>query len=140
MLYPHVKLTLIEIMRRGYRLALVSDAPGLQAWLRLCQLDLHHMFDPVVTFDESGAHKPDPKPFQTALDKLGLGADEVLMIGDWPERDMVGAKKLGIRTVHARYGDTFGTLESGADFVVDSIADLIPILERLGGPEPTEAD
>lgn len=130
-LYPHAKITIFELIRRGYTLGLVSDAPALQAWLRLCQLDLHHAFDPVVTFDDTGARKPDPKPFQMALDRMKLTADEVIMIGDWPDRDMVGASKLGIRTVHARYGDTFGTVESGADFVAESIRDLLPILDGL---------
>jgi putative hydrolase of the HAD superfamily len=130
-LYPHAKITIFELIRRGYTLGLVSDAPALQAWLRLCQLDLQHAFDPVITFEDTGVRKPDAKPFQAALDRMKLGPDEVLMIGDWPDRDMVGAAKLGIRTVHARYGDTFGTVESGADFVVDSIRDLLPILDEL---------
>jgi len=30
-----------------------------------------------------------------------IGPDEVLMVGDWPERDMVGAAKVGIRTRNA---------------------------------------
>ena len=130
-LYPHVKPTILTLMRRGIQLALVSDAPGIQAWLRLCQLDLLHAFDPVVTFDDTGVHKPDPKPFRIALERMGLTAADVLMIGDWPERDMVGAKKLGIRTVHARYGDTFGTVDSGADYAVDSIRQLLDIVDRL---------
>jgi putative hydrolase of the HAD superfamily len=134
-LYPHVKITLIELIRRGLKLAVVSDAPALQAWLRLCQLELQHSFDPVVTFDDSGARKPDPQPFRIALDRMGLTPSEVLMIGDWPERDMVGAARLGIRTVHARYGDTFGTVESGADFEVASARQLLEIVDRLNAGE-----
>ena len=34
---------------------------------------------------------------------------ESLMIGDWAERDVVGARSLGMKTVFARYGDTFDT-------------------------------
>jgi len=135
-LYPHVKLTILELVRRGVKLAIVSDAPALQAWLRLCQLDLHHTFDPVVTFDDTLARKPDPKPFQMALEKMGLDPSEVLMVGDWPERDMVGAKRLGIRSIHARYGDTFGTVESGADFVVDSAREILTIVDEINGRLP----
>ena len=43
------------------------------------------------------------------------------MVGDWPERDMVGAARLGIPTVFARYGDTKGVTESGADHEIDDI-------------------
>lgn len=58
------------------------------------------------------------------------------MIGDWPERDMIGASGVGIRTVFARYGDTFGTTDSGADFEVDDIQQILGIIDRLNGPEP----
>jgi putative hydrolase of the HAD superfamily len=44
---------------------------------------------------------------------------------------MVGARNVGIRTVFARYGDTFGTVTSGADFEIDDILDLVPIVDRL---------
>jgi putative hydrolase of the HAD superfamily len=135
-LYPHVKRTLLDVMRRGLKLAVLSDAPGLQAWQRLCQLELHHVFDPVVTFDDTGARKPDPKPFEVALERMDLTAAEVIMVGDWPDRDVVGASKVGIRTVHARYGDTFGTEESGADFTINRIDELLPILDGLV-KEPT---
>ena len=50
------------------------------------------------------------------------------MIGDWAERDMVGASKVGMKTIFARYGDTFGTVESNADYEVNDIAELIEIV------------
>jgi putative hydrolase of the HAD superfamily len=53
------------------------------------------------------------------------------MVGDWPERDVVGAAKVNIRTVFARYGDTFGTVESGADYEIDDIQELIGIVSDL---------
>jgi putative hydrolase of the HAD superfamily len=52
------------------------------------------------------------------------------MIGDWAERDMVGASKVGMRTVFARYGDTFGTVETNADYEVNDIAELIGIITQ----------
>ncbi|HMI31937.1 MAG TPA: HAD-IA family hydrolase, partial [Candidatus Limnocylindrales bacterium] len=97
-LYPHVNLTLMEILKRGLKLAVVSDAPKLQAWMRLAQLQLQHLFDPVVAFEDTGERKPSPKPFERALDLLGVGPSETIMVGDWPDRDVVGASKLGIRT------------------------------------------
>src|SRR5206468_8889371 len=49
-LYPHAQMTLLELAKRGIRLGVVSDAPRLQVWLRLCSLGLQHLFDAVVTF------------------------------------------------------------------------------------------
>jgi putative hydrolase of the HAD superfamily len=133
-LYPHVRATLTELLRRGFRLAVLSDAPALQAWQRLHHLGLEHFFRPVVTFDDTGERKPSPRPFRRALEQLGLPAEDVLMVGDWPERDMIGARSVGMPTVFARYGDTFGTIQSGADFDIDDIADLLGILETLNRP------
>jgi len=130
-LYPHVRSTLIELLRRGLRLAVVSDAPSLQAWQRLHHLGLEHLFRPVVTFDDTGERKPSPRPFRRALELLELGPDEVLMVGDWPERDMIGARSVGMRTVFARYGDTFGTVDSGADFEIADIAELLGVVDGL---------
>jgi putative hydrolase of the HAD superfamily len=134
-LYPHVTVTLMELIKSGIRLAVVSDAPRREAWLRLCYLNLHHLFDVVVTFEDTGERKPSPAPFRAALERLGITAREALMVGDWPERDVVGATQLGIRTVFARYGDTFGTVESGADFVIDDIHQLADVVERLNAAE-----
>jgi putative hydrolase of the HAD superfamily len=130
-LYPHVKVTLIELMKRGIRLAVVSDAPREEAWLRLCYLQLHHMFDLVTTFEDTGERKPSPVPFQRALDHLGIEPSEAIMVGDWPERDITGASKLGMVTVFARYGNTFGTVESGAQYDVNDIYELVDIVDQL---------
>ena len=92
-------------------------------------LNLHHMFDAVITFDDSNERKPSPKPFNLVLEKLGLNKEEVVMIGDWPERDVVGANSLGIKTIFARYGDTFGVKDSGANWDIDDISELIDIIE-----------
>ncbi len=134
-LYPHVNYTLHELIKRGLKLAVVSDAPRESAWLRLCYLQLHHVFDVVVTFEDTQKRKPDKEPFQRALNELRVTADQALMIGDWPERDVIGAKALGMKTVFARYGDTFGTGigASGADYDINDIMDLLDIVDGLNG-------
>lgn len=126
--YPHVTSTLIETAKRGFKLAVVSDAPTREAWLRLCYLKLHHTFDVVVTYEDTFQRKPHPAPFLKALDGLGVKAEETMMIGDWAERDVVGAKQLGMTTVFARYGDTFNTVETGADHEIDDISQLLDLL------------
>lgn len=128
--YPHVYMTLMELLKRGLRLAVVSDAPAREAWLRLCYLNFHHIFHVVVTFEDTGQRKPQPGPFKKALEMLGVDPAEALMVGDWAERDMVGAANIGMKTVFARYGDTFGTVETHADYEIGDIKDLVPIVEK----------
>lgn len=129
--YPHVYMTLMSLAKMQMKLAVVSDAPSREAWMRLCYLNLHHMFDAVVTFDDTGERKPNPKPFRTALAKLDVKPEEALMVGDWAERDMVGAAQVGMKTVFARYGDTFGTTVTNADYEIDDISELLRIVEEL---------
>lgn len=128
--YPHVNMTLVALIKRGIRLAVVSDAPSREAWLRLCYLNFHHVFDCVVTFEDTGERKPSAAPFLRALRMLGVSAEETLMVGDWPERDMVGAAKLGITTVFARYGDTFGTVESNAKYDLNDVSELLQVIDK----------
>jgi len=40
-------------MKMGVKMGILSDAPIKEAWLRLAYLNLHHIFDAVVTFDET---------------------------------------------------------------------------------------
>ena len=101
---------------------MLSDAPRYQAWSRLCYLQLQHFFDHVITFEDTQVRKPDPAPFNKAIELLDMHPDEVIMIGDWPARDMVGGSRVGIKTVYARYGDTSGATTSGADYEIDDIS------------------
>jgi len=131
LVYPNVNKTLIQLIKMGINLAVVSDAPSREAWMRLYYLNLHHVFDPVLTFDDTGVRKPSPKPFQMALDYLKIKPNEAIMIGDWPERDVVGAKEIGMKTIFARYGDTFGTVDSGADWDVNDVYEVVNIIKEL---------
>ena len=113
-LYPNVNKTLFELLK-----------------MRIYYLNLHHVFDLVLTFDDTGARKPSPKPFAMALDSLKINSEDTIMVGDWPERDVEGAKKVGMKTIFARYGDTFETKESGADWDVNDIYEIVGIIKEM---------
>ena len=131
LLYPNVNHTLVELIKMSVKLAVVSDAPSREAWMRIYYLNLHHHFDVVLTFDDTNARKPSPIPFEMALSQLNIDPKEALMVGDWPERDVVGANKLGIRTIFARYGDAFGTVDSGADWDINDVYEIVGIVNEL---------
>jgi len=126
--YPHVAQVLFELKRRGIKLAIVSDAPRLKAWIRLVSMKLNHLFDVVVTFDDTKKMKPSTKPFEVAFKKLKLKPQQCLMVGDRPERDIKGAKKLGMATCFAKYGNPKATA-SEADYEIDDIKELLEIVE-----------
>ena len=126
--YPHVSATLMELVKNGVKLAVLSDAPIREAWLRLSYIGFHHIFDHVVTFDDTGRRKPDPLPFRHVLELLGVESEEALMVGDWAERDIVGASAVGMKTAFAAYGDAFGNQEVSADYMLHDIKDLLEIV------------
>ena len=128
--YPKVIPTLITLIKMGIKLGVVSDAPSKEAWLRLSYIGLHHMFDAVVTYDESRERKPSPAPFNMVLKMLDMEAKYSLMVGDWAERDVVGAKGIGMKTAFAKYGDTFNTLVHDADYEINDVSELIEIVKK----------
>jgi putative hydrolase of the HAD superfamily len=134
-LYPHVKMTLMQLLRKGYKLAVLSDAPARQAWLRLAGLNLLHYFDTVITHDDTGEWKPHPAPFRKVLDVLDMQPQEVMMVGDWPDRDIAGARDVGIRTALALYGCEFDVHDTGADFELQSVEELLSVLESINQQE-----
>jgi putative hydrolase of the HAD superfamily len=129
-LYPHVHLTLTTLTKMGIKMIIVTDAPKLPVWMRISALGLQHYFEHILTYEDTGAKKPSPKPFQMALDILKVKPDEALMVGDWAERDVVGAKQLGMKTAFARYGDRFDTKDSGADYELNDILELVDIVQK----------
>ena len=133
MAYPNVNNTLMALAKAGIKLGVVSDAPSREAWMRIYYLNLYHFFDVVITFDDSGKRKPSEIPFKMSLDALQLEPDETIMVGDWPERDVVGAQQIGMKTAFARYGDTFGTVNSGADWDLVDIYQLVMIINEYNG-------
>ena len=129
--YSDVVPTLKKLRRQRLKLAIVSDAPRMRAWLRLVDMGIQNLFDAVVCFEDTGKYKHTGLPFKRALKLLKLKPAQCLMVGDWPERDIVGAKKLGIRTIFARYGATKKIRKSGADFEIDSVRGVLDVVKKV---------
>ena len=127
-MYPNVNSTLIKLSKLGMLLGVVTDAPSREAWIRIFSLNMHHIFDKVVTFDDTGFYKPAKEPFIKIVKKLGIDYSDCLMVGDWPERDIKGAKQFGMKTAYAKYGCTEYIDNSGADYELDTIHELIEII------------
>lgn len=129
--YPHVTATLMHLNRRGLKMGILSDAPTREAWLRLCFVNFHHFFDEVVTFDDTGKRKPSPEPFKLILEKLDVLPENAIMVGDWAERDLVGARGVGMKTAFAEYGDSFGGQDtSHADYILKDVKQLLDIVGK----------
>ena len=127
--YPQVISTLKKLRKKGLKLAIVSDAPRLKAWTRLTELGIQDYFDVVVTHGDSKARKPSKLPFEKALKVLKVKPEECLMVGDNPERDIIGAKRLGMKTCFAKYGWNEKNNDITCDYVIREVGALINILK-----------
>jgi putative hydrolase of the HAD superfamily len=127
--YSNVIPTLIQL-KNHYKLAIVSDAPVMEAWMRLVGTRLDNFFDIVITKRDARRQKTHTAPFKAALNALGAKPEEAIMVGDRISRDVQTAKKLGIQTCYARYGDENPPEkgQSGADFELSDIKDLLDIV------------
>lgn len=130
--YENMPGILSDLKKQGYKLAIVSDAPSLKAWLRLTYMGIEDMFDVVVAFDDTKLEKPAKLPFEKALAELGVHRDEVLMIGDMPHKDMEGARRMGFVSCFAAYGNSNVKPEdAGADYVARRPEDILDIVEGI---------
>jgi putative hydrolase of the HAD superfamily len=96
--------------------------------------DIHHIgigqyFDFVVTAAEAGAAKPDARIFQMALAKGGVCAHETVHVGDDPERDVIGAGAVGMRTVWINPRQRAWEAGKSPDAVISCVAQLNAVLE-----------
>ena len=126
--YPHVRETLVKMKEKGLKLGIVSDAPRLQAWLRLAEMNLTEFFDVVVALEDTGRLKPSRMPFRQAIKKLKINPEEVLFVGDNPGRDIKGAKSIGMQTALATYGQLLKG-KTKADFILKDVKDLQKIVK-----------
>ncbi len=124
--YPGVEKTLLKLKEKRLKLGIITDAPKLNAWMRLVSLGITEYFDIVICSGKN--KKPHSLPFRKALKSLDVKAEEALMVGDWPERDVLGAKKIGMKTCFAKYGYTKGKIKSGADYEIENVEDLLKIV------------
>jgi HAD superfamily hydrolase (TIGR02253 family) len=122
--YPHVRETLVRLKEKGFKLGIVSDAPKLQAWLRLAEMNLMEFFDVVIALEDTGQLKPSRLPFRQAIEKLALKPSEILFVGDNPEKDIKGAKTVGMHTALAEYGQ-FARGKYKAEFELKSVRDIL---------------
>ena len=85
-----------ELRAAQLRIGLVSN--GIRD---LSEFVAHHQLDvdAVVDSRTHGRVKPHPTIFQAALDRLGIGPADAVMVGDSLEEDIEGARALGMRAI-----------------------------------------
>jgi putative hydrolase of the HAD superfamily len=90
----------LDYLKPKYRLHLITNGFNDIQGIKLASSNLTHYFEEVITSEQSGCLKPDPRMFRHALERTGATAAESLMIGDNLECDVLGAYNAGIDQVY----------------------------------------
>ncbi|MGD1852953.1 MAG: HAD family hydrolase [Leptolyngbyaceae cyanobacterium] len=109
-----------HIEHQGYARALVTNAPRSNAEFMLKTLALSEVFQPVVVADDLRKGKPDPLPYQTALEQLGLLPNEALVFEDSPT---------GVKAAVAAEIPTIGVTSSHSDAKLCDLGALFTIAD-----------
>ena len=120
----------------GYRIGLATSKPEVFARRILDKYLLTEYFDEITGSTMDGSINTKTAVIQEAFSRMGIDDEiksQVIMIGD-REHDIIGAKNCGIESVGVYFGYAEdGELEAaGAEYIVDTVAQLKELLERLG--------
>ena len=118
-----------EARGRGMSVALVTNAPKENVFAMLDALGLEDAFEPTVVAEDVGVGKPDPAPYNAALEALGVRADEAVAFEDSPSgiasSVAAGIPTVGIASTH----DPEDLEELGVNLVAQNFDD--PKLEAF---------
>jgi 2-haloalkanoic acid dehalogenase type II len=98
-LRPGVLETLKQIRNRGLRLGVVSNIDRDQIEYMMELAGIASRFHFILTSEEAGSCKPDPRIFAQALERAECAPGEAIFVGDSLDQDIAGARRAGIRAV-----------------------------------------
>ena len=122
--FPEVPETLRRLRAAGLKTAILSNGSPAMLASAVAGNTLGALLDAVISVEEVGVFKPDPRVYQHALDHLGMTAEAVSFQSSnaW---DAYAASAFGMRVVWCnRYGQKPERLPGQPDHVVTTLADL----------------
>ena len=80
-----------------FKIAIITDLTTEIQLKKIIKLGISKYVSFIITSEEIGKDKPDPEIFHYALDRLNCKPKEAIMVGDDIRRDIISAKRLGIK-------------------------------------------
>jgi HAD superfamily hydrolase (TIGR01509 family) len=119
---------ILAALRRRYQLGVVSNFTGN---LRPCleEVAMADLFDVVTDSGILGTAKPDPLPFTTTLETMGVPPGRAWMVGDNFQADIRPAQQLGMRTAWLAPADRALPAGEPPTARIESLTDLPAVLE-----------
>jgi HAD superfamily hydrolase (TIGR01549 family) len=124
--FPCAKELLEHMHHQGLKLAIASSSKPaeLDNLLQVIEPHVKDLFSQVTTSQDVSQSKPDPDIVQATLQRMRLGANEVMMIGDTPY-DIESAWYTGVKTIAFRCGGWNDQDLQGAIAIYNNPADLL---------------
>lgn len=126
------------LCREGFRVAMVADGSVVSFGNIIRQHRLEDFFEVRIISEELGCCKPDERMFFTAMERMGLGEEDIsriVMIGNNLKRDVTGANRLGICSVLLDFSPRYCMIpeneEEIPDYTVSMPCEIPALLERL---------
>ncbi len=128
-----VEPTLAELKARGYRMSIATTKIKTHVDGIVAKFGWQKLFDLAVGGNEVARVKPDPAQFAYVIERLGARSDETLVVGD-TVNDVLAAKSvpMPVVAVSSPYGGNEETLALGPDYAIDSLPELVALLDRIG--------
>lgn len=121
-----------------YNLGLITDGKSSVQWNKIETLKLKNYIDKIIVTDDYGKNfwKPNEFAYREIINYFNCKPEECLYIGDNPNKDFVGARKVGMYTVRVirNMGDNMNiSLDDylEADFNIKSLTKLESIIAKL---------
>ena len=92
------KKFILKCEEKNIPICCLTDLTAEVQFRKVLKLNLENYVKYIVTSEEVGIEKPNKKMFQSALEKLRLSTDQVIMIGDSIDKDISGAEEMGIKS------------------------------------------
>jgi 2-phosphoglycolate phosphatase len=132
-LFDDMEKVLSTIETRGLRWGVVTNKPIFYAEPLMQALGLSERCGALICPDHVKARKPDPESLHLACTQLNCTTAEAIFIGDH-RRDIEAGKNAHMPTIACAYGYVHADdpcSEWNADFIVETVADLLPLLSSL---------
>ncbi len=101
--FPDTIYGLNLLKREGYKLGVISNTD--KDLIEITLYGIKDLFDYIVTAEDTGFYKPDPRAFQRAFQLMNVDPREIVHVSAYPQYDLETAHSLGVKTVHLnRYG------------------------------------
>ncbi|RPI13906.1 MAG: HAD family hydrolase [Ignavibacteriae bacterium] len=92
-------IELLRELKKKYKIGVISNNLMEEQKRKVLRCGFTGLIDELVVSDEYKINKPDKRLFKILLDKLGVKAEEAILIGDAWEADIIGAANARIKTI-----------------------------------------